>query len=79
MTFKEAYAYAMEHSENFRRHDAKVKEAEKNGEPSNCMIFSVEPEETFYYGFDGVDLHRGKHNGKRSTYLLENEEALIIL
>lgn len=79
MTFNQAYKYAMEHSEVFRKHDARVKEAQNNRTQSTCLIFSVEPHETFYYGFDGVDLHRGKHTRQRAARLFEREEALIIL
>lgn len=79
MTFNKAYEYAMTHSEKFRKHDARVKEAQENGTSTACMIFSVEPHETFYYGFDGVDLHKGKHTRRRAATLFEREEVLIIL
>ena len=79
MTFKAAYDYAMCNSEIFRAHDARVKEAQKNGIPSACLIFSVEPNQTFYYGFDGVNIQSGKHRTVRSLYLLNREEVLIIL
>lgn len=79
MTFKQAYEYAMEHSEKFRRHDAAVKEATKNNEQSACMVFSVEPGETFYYGFDGVDIQKGKHTSRRAATLFNRNEVLIIL
>ena len=78
MTFNKAYKYAMEHSESFRNHDARVKEAQSKGEQSACMTFSVEPGEAFYYGFDGVDLHKGKHTSRRAATLFEREELLII-
>lgn len=79
MTFNQAYKYAMAHSEAFRRHDARVKESRERGEQSACMIFSVEPGETFYYGFDGVDLQKGKHTRRRALALMNREEVLIIL
>ena len=79
MTFKQAYDYAMATSESFRRHDKKVKEAMANGDSTGCMIFTVEPGATFYYGFDGVDLQKGKHTRKRAQQLLDNDEVLIIL
>lgn len=79
MTFKKAYEYAMEHSERFRRHDLRVKEAARKGEASPCLIFSVEPGETFYYGFDGVDMAKGRHSARRAQWLLDREEVLIIL
>ena len=78
MTFKQTYKYAMEHSETFRKHDSKVKEAQKNGTTSPCLIFSVEPETAFYYGFDGVDLQKGRHTRRRAMELINRDSALII-
>ena len=78
MTFKQAYKYAMEHSEAFRKHDSKVKEAQNSGTYTPCLLFSVEPGEAFYYGFDGVDLHKGKHTKKRAMELINRDLALII-
>jgi hypothetical protein len=79
MTFKKAYQIAMEKSASFRAHDARVREAQENGTSTPCMIFTVAVGETFYYGFDGVDLHAGKHTRARAARLLDNDEALIIL
>lgn len=79
MTFKQAYKYAMEHSNEFRKHDEMVKKAMENNEMSACLVFSVDPGQTFYYGFDGLELQKGRHTAKRSQYLIENERALIIL
>lgn len=79
MTFNQAYKYAMNHSEVFRRHDARVKEAQENRTQSACLIFSVEPGETFYYGFDGVDIQKGKHTRRRAAILENRDEVLIIL
>ena len=79
MTFKEAYAYAMANSRRFREHDKSVKEHEKNGTTSPCLVFSVEPGETFYYGFDGVEMQKGRHTRRRAATLLNRGEVLIIL
>ena len=79
MTFNQAYKYAMARSYIFRRFDYEVKEAQKNGTDIGCMIFCTEPGETFYYGFDGVDLHKGKHTRRRASVILNRGEALIIL
>ena len=79
MTFKQAYAYAMANSARFRAHDVAVKAAQEKGEQSSCLVFSVEPGETFYYGFDGVDLQKGRHTAKRAAQLLNRESVLIIL
>lgn len=79
MTFNQAYKYAMEHSAIFRRHDAATKEAQANGTQGACMIFSVEPGETFYYGFDGVDIQKGKHTRRRAATLTSRDEVLMIL
>lgn len=79
MTFKQAYKYAYEHSASFRKHDERVKRAQQTGEPTSTLIFSVEPGETFYYGFDGFDVQTGKHTPKRSVYLFNRDQVLIIL
>ena len=79
MTFNQAYKYAMEHSERFRRHDAAVKKAKKAGEKSACMIFAVSPGESFYYGFDGCDMQKGKHTKKTTDLLAKTGLILIIL
>lgn len=62
MTFNQAYKYAMRHSEVFRNYDANVKRAKKENRNSPCMAFAVSPNEAFYYGFDGVEMHKGKYN-----------------
>ena len=79
MSFKEAYEYAMERSESFRKHDEAVKMAEAKGEQSPCLSFTVEPGESFYYGFDGVEMHKGKHTRRRTSRLIETDSVLIIL
>lgn len=79
MTFKEAYAYAMEHSAQFRKHDENVKDHQKNGTTSSCLIFSVEPGETFYYGFDGVEMQKGRHTRRRAATLLNRRDAVLII
>ena len=79
MTFREAYKYAMEHSKRFRDHDAKVKKAQNDGKASPCLIFSVEPGEAFYYGFDGVDMHKGRHTKRRASTLLNRKDEVLII
>lgn len=79
MTFKEAYAIAMEKSAKFRAHDVRVKEAQANGGETGCLVFTVSPGESFFYGFDGIDLHAGKHTRRRAATLCARDEVLIIL
>lgn len=79
MTFNEAYKVAMEKSDTFRNFDERVKKAMTERTDSGCLIFAVEPGQTFFYGFDGVDVHKGKHTSKRSEHLIERSQALIIL
>ena len=78
MTFKEAYKYAKENSEEFNRIDSQIKADAKQGVQSACLQFQIDGE-VFYYGFDGVDWHRGKQTPKRAEYLIRKEETLIIL
>ena len=79
MTFKQAYTIAMERSERFRRHDAKVKAAQGGNEKTACCVFTVEAGQTFYYGYDGTEIVKGRHSARRSQVLIDRGEALIIL
>lgn len=79
MTFLQAYKLAMSRSEKFRNHDAIVKSKKANDAPTPCLIFSVERGEVFYYGFDGVEIQKGKHTARRAQTLFSREEVLIIL
>lgn len=79
MTFNQAYKIAMEKSATFRKHDLRVKEAMETGTATPCLIFTVEPHASFYYGFDGVDIQRGKHTRKRAMALNDRDEVLFIL
>lgn len=87
MKFSEAYDIAMQKSMEFREFDAWVKDAffdffthpRAHGEDVGVLTFSVSPGESFYYGFDGVDLHKGKHTKKRTSILTERDDVLIIL
>lgn len=79
MTFCKAFEYAMKNSEVFRKFDKIVERAIENGTDSGCMVFTIgQSGETFYYGFDGVDLHQGKHTARRSQVLLSRGEAYTI-
>ena len=79
MKFAQAYEIAMQKSAEFRKHDARVKEAVKNGTGSACLAFSVSAGESFYYGFDGVDLHSGRYPRKRAAELMNRGSVLLII
>ena len=74
--FKEAYEIAMK-NEDFQKFDKHVKDCVEKGMQSACRVFSVYGN-CFYYGFDGITLHKGKHTQKRSEYLIKKGEAQII-
>lgn len=76
MTFKEALIIARD-NEIFRKHFDEVMTAKFHKIPTACMVFAVDGE-CFYFGFDGVDLSKGKHTEKRSRQLIDRNEALII-
>lgn len=78
MTFNQAYKEAMARSASFRKHDERVKEAMAKGEQSACLTFGIDGE-AFYYGFDGVDMHKGKHTSRRSQVLHDRDHVLLIL
>ena len=74
--FKEAYEIAMK-NEDFSKFDKHVKDCVEKGIQSACRVFSIDGI-CFYYGFDGITLHKGKHTQKRSEYLIKKGEAQII-
>lgn len=78
MTFKQAYAIAMKKSNRFREFDALVKAKKPNDQHTKCIFFTVDGENVFYYGFDGVEVQKGKHSARRAQQLL-NSNCLIIL
>lgn len=78
MTFKQAHKMAMNKSAAFRKQDALVRQAMETGGQTACLTFTIEGE-TFYYGFDGVDLQAGKYSKHRAAALVERDESLIIL
>ena len=79
MTYTKAYQWAMDRSVEFRDHDMRVKSAMKNGGSTACLFFTCGTGESFYYGFDGVDLHCGKHTARRSSVLLQRGNVLVIV
>lgn len=79
MTFKQAYDHEMKYSAEFREHDRLVKSKKPNDQKTYCLLFSPNLEEVFYYGFDGVDVCKGKHSAKRAKYLLESGQVDLIL
>jgi len=77
MTFRRAVEYAQFKSERFKKHYEQTWDAILHGGQTPCYIFAIDGE-TFYYGYDGVDLHCGKHSKKRAAYLIEHGEADIL-
>ena len=69
MTFKKAYEYAMANSEEFRNHDAYVKEMAKKGEQSSCLFFTVEPGEPSITGSMDVRCRRASTRDAHPTDL----------
>lgn len=77
MTFNQAYEIAMQEC-GFMQHATEVvKAAIINGEQSPCYQFAIGGE-AFYFGFDGVKLHKGKHSAKRSAQLINRGDTWII-
>ena len=77
MTTKDAIKLAWMNSAEFRNSVYRINQTAKMGDPAVCQIFSTAPGETFYYGYDGVSIVKGKHSLKRAAYLLKSEQALI--
>ena len=76
MKTKTAIALAMKNPE-FAAHAIQVANAIEQSKASSCMYYAIGGE-TFYYGFDGVDMQSGKHSASTARKLLAEERALII-
>lgn len=76
MNAKEAFVLACRDPE-FLHYAKNVLDCIPLGLQSNCMIYAI-GHETFYFGFDGVDLQSGKHSAVRSKELLARNAALVI-
>lgn len=74
MRFKEAYEIALNECAFINHATEVVKRAIRNGEQSPCYQFAI-GDEVFYFGFDGVDLHKGKHTARRSAQLINRGEV----
>lgn len=77
MKAREAIELARAKSAVAQKHFDRVQDAMANGQYTGCYIFAI-GSETFYYGFDGIKLHCGKHTQKRSAYLIEHGMAEVI-
>ena len=77
MKFNEAYEIAMNEC-GFMKHATEVViNAMRAGEQSPCYQFSI-GNEAFYFGFDGVDLHNGKHSQRRAAALIARGETWVV-
>ena len=77
MKFAEAYEIAYNECNFIRRATERVKECIMLGQASPCFLFTIGTE-TFYFGFDGVQVVKGKHTQKRSEQLIMNGETWIV-
>lgn len=74
MKFEEAYEIAINEC-GFMKHATKVViDAMRSRQSSPCYQFSI-GDEAFFFGFDGVDLHKGKHTPARAATLIERGET----
>ena len=71
MTFKRALELAEKNDPLIANHAQIVRRAQKDGTPTGCAIFSI-GDEVFYYGFDGVDLHAGKHAKRQARMMISD-------
>lgn len=77
MTFRQALAYAVARSEIMADAVEKVQAAEGTGKAIHCYIFSI-GDEAFFYGYDGVEVQKGKYRPGRAQYLINKGETLVI-
>ena len=76
MTFKEAFKIAMKNNE-FKDATKIIDLANAMNQQTPCILFSI-GDESFYYGFDGVDIHKGKHSAARAKQLIEAGHTMVI-
>lgn len=76
MKFEEAYVKALGNKE-VQRHSYQLVEGWRTGRAIPSLTFSIGAE-AFTCGFDGVDIHHVKHTQKRSKYLIESGQTLVI-
>ena len=74
MTFIEAYNIAIAECEFMSHATEIVMDAMRNKTASPCYQFAI-GDEAFYFGYDGVDLHAGKHTAKRAAELIRRNET----
>ena len=77
MKFEEAYEIAINECEFMKHATEVVINAMRAGEQSPCYQFSI-GSEAFFFGFDGVDLHKGKHSPKRAATLIARDETWVV-
>lgn len=77
MKFEEALLIALAESREIAQAALMVAVAEKEGSQSAAYTFAI-GDEAFTFGFDGCEIHRVKHNKKRSAYLIQTGQATII-
>lgn len=77
MKAKEAIELARARSARAQEFYERVQGAIADSGVTGCYIFAIGAE-TFYYGFDGIDLHCGKHTKKRAAYLIGHGLAEVI-
>lgn len=78
MKFYEAFRLAMRDPVFVKHYDNVVRCMAENS-CSECLIFGFKGEtDTFYYGFDGIDILEGKHSASRSRVLLKRGEVYLI-
>lgn len=77
MKFTEAYAIARSECNFINAATERVMNAMTYGGRTPCYLFAIDGE-VYYFGFDGVDLHKGKHSAARSAQLINSGEVWII-
>lgn len=77
MKFIEAYRIAKAECKFIQAATERVIDAMTHGGRTPCYQFSI-GKEAFYFGFDGVDLHKGKHSPNVSARLINNGETWVI-
>lgn len=78
MTFREAYIMAWKKSDIFRKNVKEIhKRAEDNDGFGVCQLFSI-GSESFWYGWDGCEINKGKHNSLTAHRLIKTGQTLVI-
>jgi len=76
MDVRQAVKIAMQ-NEEFKKHVSITSKLTGTDKAGPCLMFSISSE-SFYYGYDVIDLQTGKHTPDRAKELIESGRTLVV-